>query len=135
LQRQVLDTERRVLGAEHMYTLRSMNNLVDVLEKEGHYADAQTLSQEILGVDQRILGQDNPATAATTYDLACLAALQGHLEEALSLLRQSLDHGLSPSLANGIEKNDDLKSLRSDPRFTTLVIYAKQRRAVAQTPN
>jgi eukaryotic-like serine/threonine-protein kinase len=132
LQRGSLDLERRVLGPEHTYTLRSMNNLADVLAREGNYAEAETLTQEIHTIDQRVLGPNNPTTAITTYDLGCLAALQGHRDRALSLLRESLDHGLSPRLAAGIEKNDDLKSLRGEPRFAALLDYAKQHAAATQ---
>jgi serine/threonine protein kinase len=132
LQRRTLDVERRVLGPEHMYTLRSMNNLADILAKEGRYPEAEIVSREIHDIDQRVLGPDNPATAVTTYDLACLATLQGHREQALSLLRESLDHGLSPRLAAGMEKNDVLKSLRGDPRFVSLIAYVKQRAAAVK---
>jgi len=135
LQRRALDVERRVLGAEHMYTLRSMNNLADILAREGRFPEAETVTREIHDIDQRVLGPDNPATALTTYDLGCLAALQGRREQAMSLLRESLDHGLSPRLAAGIEKNDDLKSLRSEPRFISLIAYAKQRTAAAKKTN
>jgi serine/threonine protein kinase len=135
LQRRALDLERRVLGSEHMFTLRSMNNLADILEKEGHYPEAEILSREIRAVDQRVFGLDNPATALTTYDIACLAALQGHREQALSLLRESLDHGLSPKLAAGIARDDNLKSLRSESRFVALVADAKQHAIAAQKTN
>jgi serine/threonine protein kinase len=131
LQRGALDLERRVLGPEHMYTLRSMNNLADVLASEGNYPEAETLTLEIQTIDQKILGPDNPATAVTTYDLACLAALQGHRDQALTFLRESLDHGLSPRLAVGIEKDDDFKSLRGEPRFRALVAYAIKQSATA----
>ena len=54
--------------------------------------------------------------------------------EALSLLRQAVDHGLSPSDALGMEKDPDLKSLHGDPRFIPLVAYVKEREAAAQRP-
>jgi eukaryotic-like serine/threonine-protein kinase len=132
LQRRALDLERRILGTEHAYTLRSMNNLADVLAKEGNYPEAETLTEEIHSIDQQVLGPDNPATAIATYDLGCLAALQGHRDRALSLLRKSLDHGLAPRLAAGIEKDDDFKSLRGEPHFVALVAYARQHAAAAQ---
>jgi len=132
LQRGALDLERRVLGSEHTYTLRSMNNLADVLAREGKYPEAEALTEEIQTIDQRVSGPDNPTTAIATYDLACLAALQGNRDRALSLLREALDHGLSPRLAAGIEKDDDLKSLGGEPRFVALVAYARQRAGAAQ---
>jgi len=135
LQRGALDLERRVLGPEHTFTLRSINNLADILSEEGRFAEAETLAREIRAIDQRVYGPDSPTTAVTTYSLANLAALQGHREEALALLRESLDHGLPARLAARIANDDEMESLRGDPRFTTLVAYGKQRAAAAAKNN
>ena len=135
LQRGALDLERRVLGPEHTFTLRSINNLADILSEEGRFAEAETLAREIRTIDQRVYGPDSPTTAVTTYSLANLAALQGHREEALALLRESLDHGLPARLAARIANDDEMESLRGDPRFTTLVAYGKQRAAAAAKNN
>ena len=135
LQRRTLDLERRVLGPEHAFTLRSLNNLEDILSREGRFPEAETLARETQSVDQRVFGPDNPATAVATFSIACLAALQGHRDQEFPLLRESLDHGLPPRFAAAIEKNEELESLRADPRFIALVAYAKQRAAAAQKPN
>ncbi len=53
------------------------------------------------------------------YNAACARALGGRKEEALALLRRALDAGFDdPSL---MKEDDDLASLRSDPRFPALV--------------
>ncbi len=49
-----------------------------------------------------------------------------------SLLREAVDHGLSPTFDLAIEKDSDLKSLHGDPRFAVLMAYAKERAAAAQ---
>ena len=51
------------------------------------------------------------------------------------MLSQAVDHGLSPSVDLGIDKDPDLKSLHGDPRFAALVAHAKERAAAAQKPD
>jgi eukaryotic-like serine/threonine-protein kinase len=131
LQRGALDVQRRVLGSDHMLTLRSMNNLADILSEEKRFAESESIEREIRDIDQRLFGPENPTTATTTYGLAELAALQGHRDQALSLIRESLDHGLPPRFAAGMAKEENLESLHGDPRFTAILAYAKQRAAAA----
>ena len=135
LRRQTLDIQRRVLGPEHPDTLKSMNNLAAVLSREGRYAEAERLLRETLDIKRRVLGPDNPSTAATVYNLGCVAARRGNRTEALSFLRQAIDHGLSPTGALGMEKDNDLKSLHGDSRFVALGAYAKKHAAAGPKPD
>jgi hypothetical protein len=48
------------------------------------------------------------------------------------MLRQSIEHGLAPNTAFGMEKDLDLQSLHGDPRFVKIVADAKERAADAQ---
>ena len=134
LQRETLEIERRTLGAEHPGTLRSTSSLAHILSSEGRYEEAEKLELETLGIQRRVIGPENPDTAASTYNLGALAARRGQREKALALLRESLDHGLSPAMAVGIEKDTDLKSLHGDPRFNALLADARGRVAGAQKP-
>ena len=129
LGRQTLEAQRRVLGPDHPDTIVSMSNLSSVLAAEGHYPEAEKLGHETVAARSRVLGPNNPDTAASTYNLACIAAEQGHLDQAFTLLRDSMDHGLAAAALLGIEKDADLKSLRTDPRFAPLVADAKKRAA------
>jgi hypothetical protein len=63
-----------------------------------------------------------------------MLARKGNRDEALSLLREAVDHGLSPVADLAIEKDPDLESLHGDPGFATLVADAKKRAAAAQKP-
>ena len=54
-----------------------------------------------------------------TYNLACAEARLGESEEAIGHLRHAIE--LRPSLADNAREDDDLESLRSDPRFAELV--------------
>ena len=113
----------------------SMNNLSTMLVMEGRYGDADKLERETLDIQRRVLGPNHPDTAMSTYNLAGIAAHQGKLDEALSLLREATDHGLAPNIALQMEKDPDLESLHSDPRFAALVAHAKEHAPATQKPN
>jgi eukaryotic-like serine/threonine-protein kinase len=132
LYRQVIDIRRRVLGPEHPDTLRAMMSLGEPLEQEGRYAEAEKTNREVYEIQKRTLGPDHPDTATTAYDLACLAARQGKKNEALSLLRESVDHGLPPWGDAAVENDPDLQSMHSDPQFAAIVADAKARAAAVQ---
>ncbi len=135
LQRQVVDVQRRVLGPDHPDTLKSVNNLAATLAFMGQYSEAEKLIGDTLPRLRQVLGPDHPDTAMATYNLACLAAHTGQNEKSLALLRQAVDHGLGPDLLFGvdIDKDPDLNSLHSDPRFQALVAYAHQRAGASKT--
>jgi serine/threonine protein kinase/tetratricopeptide (TPR) repeat protein len=135
LDRETLGIRRRVLGPEHPDTLDSMNSLALVLDDEDRYTEAEKLGRETLGIQRRVLGSENPATAISTYNLGCIAARRGRRDKALSLLREAVDHGLDPSVASGMDKDLELKSLQGNPRFDALVAHAKERAAGAQKVN
>ena len=73
--------------------------------------------------------------ADTTYNLACLAVRRGRRDEAFSLLREAMQHGLSPAQALGIETDPDLKAFHEDARFAAIIARAKQHAAAAQKAN
>lgn len=135
LQRDLYDIQRRVLGAQHPDTLSNMGNLVNTLSGEKRYAEAEELQLEVLDIDRRVLGPNHPDTATAIYDLACVKALAGRREEALALVRQSLEHGLDARTAASIGEDDDLASLRGDPRFAAIVAEGRERAALAQKSN
>ncbi len=123
---QVLETEKRVLGPEHPDTLASDTNLAGLYFREGKYAQAEALYTQELEIRKRVLGLEHPDTAETLYNLSCAAAQRGDKDRAIALLSQSVDHGLAPFGAFGIENDTDLTPLHGDPRFVALVAHAKQ---------
>ena len=132
LYREVLEIQRRVLGPEHPDSLLTMDNLNNTIAEQGRYAEAEKLCRETLEIRRRVLGSEHPDTALSAYELSGLLARQGRGNEALSFLHHAVDHGLEPSLALGLENEDDFKTLRNDPRFIALVAHAKERGAGAQ---
>ena len=132
--RQVLETQRRVLGPDHPDTLNNMTLLGNALMEQGHYSEAEKSYLEALHGQQRVLGPEHPQTALTAYNLACVAAHQGHKTEAISFLTQAVDHGLEPYGDLAMAKDPDLNSLHGDPHFTALVAHAKEVAQAKQKP-
>jgi len=69
--------------------------------------------------------------ATAWYSYACGAAVAGGRDRALEYLGKAADLG-SPDVPN-MASDEDLKSLRSEPRFTALIAQAKTRAAVQAT--
>ena len=130
--RDALAIERRALGETHTLTLDQMFILADILHQRGRGSEAETILRDTQALQIRVYGPDNPKTAKSSYVLGAWAALSSRRDEAFTLLRQAVDHGLDTSTLQGIEKDADLKSLHSDPRFAELVTVAHQRAASAQ---
>jgi tetratricopeptide (TPR) repeat protein len=56
-----------------------------------------------------------PGNPSLLYDLACLDALQGRVDEALGHLRTAVE--AQPKFKEYAAKDEDLASIREDPRF------------------
>jgi eukaryotic-like serine/threonine-protein kinase len=135
LLRDTLAIQRRVLGQEHQETLGTQGNLANLLLKEGRVAESEQLQRETLEIRRRVLGPAHPDTVESLYDLAIVEEHKGERDAALNLLREAIDHGLSPIDGLGIENDPDLEPLRGDSRFEALVGQAKQHAASAQKAN
>lgn len=126
LVRQTLDIERRVLGPDHTDTLVTLESLGTILKSEKKYPESEKVFRDALAGRRRALGDDHPNTAESAYDLARALALEGKRDEAFTNLQFAIDHQLKPDLRKGMDKDDDLKTLRSDPRFGALVTKVQQ---------
>jgi eukaryotic-like serine/threonine-protein kinase len=132
LYRQTLAIQTRLFGTAHPDTLQTMDNLANALSLLGRRPEAEKLLREILAIRLQKFGAHTPETANTAYNLSCVLALEKRRGEALRFLHQSVDYGLAVRTALAIEGDADLKSLRSDPRFRTIVLLAKQRAQAEQ---
>jgi tetratricopeptide (TPR) repeat protein len=126
---EVLTVRRRVLGPEDPDTLLAMGSLGITLTYEKQFAKAENFFQEALRMAQR--SSDKGPLAAAWYSFACGAAVAGYRGRALEYLGKAADLG-SQDVAH-MANDEDLKSLRSDPRFTDLIAPAKTRAAVRAT--
>ena len=61
----------------------------------------------------------HPDDAGLMYNLACLETLEGHVDVALELLQRAFPS--QPKLRRWAPDDDDLASLRDDPRFQRLL--------------
>ena len=127
LESQALAIQRRLHGDENLDTIHYMIN-EDAIQGLMGKDNEQSLRQ-LLELQRRVLGPDQPETADTLYNLASAVAKKGHSSEALSLLRQSVDHGLLARDAEGIGEDPDLKALHGEPGFGALVAYARKHAA------
>jgi hypothetical protein len=67
-----------------------MNNLVNALNQEGRYADAEKLGRLTLEIRRRVLGPEHPQTLMSTVNLASSLLLEGHYADAEKLQRETL---------------------------------------------
>src|SRR5215469_3173710 len=69
----------------------SMNNIAYTLEKEGRYAEAESVYRDALQIQRRVLGLEHPDTLLTMDNLNNTLAEQGRYTDAEKLCRQTLD--------------------------------------------
>jgi len=86
---QAVDTRRRVLGADHPDTLKSMAELAATLHAEGREAESEKLQRETLAIRQKVLGPRDRATLASMVNLASTLSYQGRLAEAEKMEREA----------------------------------------------
>jgi Tetratricopeptide repeat len=82
--RETFDIERRLLGAEYLDTLDTMDFLAVNLARLVRQAEAEKLERETLDIMRRVLGPEHPYTTLSTYNL-CILALGSKRDDALSL--------------------------------------------------
>ena len=129
LRAELLTIRRRLSGPEDPDTLLAMESLGITLSYEKQFAKAETLFQEALQKAQR--SSDKGPLATAWYSFACGEAVARHRDRALEYLGKAADLG-SPDVAN-MASDQDLKSLRGEPRFTVLITHAKTRAAIQAT--
>jgi tetratricopeptide (TPR) repeat protein len=93
------------------------NNLGVALGKKGETDEAIKEYREAIRL--------KPDYAGAHYNLACSYALQGMKEDALKSLEQAVDKGFDDWPL--MEKDEELNSLRDDPRFKALAEKVKAR--------
>jgi eukaryotic-like serine/threonine-protein kinase len=132
--REALEIERRKFGLENEVILEQMYNLSLIFEETGRDQEAEKLLQETLDHQKHVYGMNNSVTALSIYTLAGWAARRGDREKALALLREAIENNLDTEIMKGIRKDNNLKTLRNDPRFVAVSADADQRSAVQQKP-
>lgn len=117
----------RALGPENLDTVNAMLNLGDFQRDAGDEDDAEQTFGKLLEIENRFLGPDQLEIAVTKYDLASVLVRKGRKEEAVPLIRQALEHGLAPRIAQELPTDPLFASLHNDPRFRALIAIARKR--------
>jgi tetratricopeptide (TPR) repeat protein len=79
------------IGADHVSTMASHNNLAVVLRELGRLAEAETEHRAVLDARARVLGPDHPDTLASRGNLTLVLRDLGRLAEAETEHRAVLD--------------------------------------------
>lgn len=124
----VLEIRRRTLGPDHSDTLAAGGQLASILGYEKQRAEADALLQEML--PRASQSREQSALSTAWYNFADAAAVAGKTEAAIDYLRKAQD--LGPQPATIMAADEDLKSLRKDPRFIALITKAKLLAALPQ---
>jgi tetratricopeptide (TPR) repeat protein len=88
---QVLDARERVLGIEHIDTMRAMANIARNYADLGDYNEAEKLEKQILDTMNRILGVEHPDTISVMANLAATYADLENYTEAVKLQKEVLN--------------------------------------------
>jgi len=123
----VLNIQVRTLGRDHPDTALSLYDLAEIYQAQKRYGDAISFYRQALDTNRKSLGPSHPYTLDTLYSLTCVLNLNGEHESAFRALRELVDAGFSD--AQRLETDEELKSLRSDPRFEAILADLQKRNA------
>lgn len=62
----------KVLGAKHLYTLISMNNVAYALDSQSKYAEAEAMHRQVLKLRTKVLGAEHPDTLTSMSHVAAV---------------------------------------------------------------
>ena len=85
------EVRKSVFGAEHPYTLNSLNSLGTVLTGQGQYSKAEAVHHQVLEGRKRVLGEDHPDTLHSMGNLAVTYLYQGRWKDAEELEMQVIE--------------------------------------------
>lgn len=91
LLRRAVEIRQRLLGPEHLDTLKSKRVLASTLEGQARYPESEKLYRETLDIQRRLLGPEYPDNLSLTNNLAGVLADEGHLGEAEKLFRANFN--------------------------------------------
>jgi tetratricopeptide (TPR) repeat protein len=69
---QALELRKRLLGQEHPDVASSLQNLANLYESQGKYAEAEPLFLQALEIAERLLGVNHPNTSTIRENLQSL---------------------------------------------------------------
>jgi tetratricopeptide (TPR) repeat protein len=99
---------------------------VEALAFLGNTYTRRGLHREGLELDLRLV-RLRPESPRASYNLACSYALLDRPEDAFRALDAAVENGFDD--AEHLARDDDLKSLRADPRFAEIVVSVREKRS------
>ncbi|KAF3920773.1 Nephrocystin-3 [Dactylellina cionopaga] len=99
------------LGADHLLTLSTLNNIAAVFSSRGKYSDALPRYERALAGYEKALGVDHPSTLNIIHNIAVIFSNQGKYNEAIQWYGRALtgyektlgtNHPLTLSTVNNI---------------------------------
>lgn len=90
LQRNLLESATRTLGANDPITLSAKGILAYTVCEEGNCVEGARLGRELLDTEMRVLGPEAPDTLSTRDNLGIALTQTGHSAEAEELVRENL---------------------------------------------
>jgi tetratricopeptide (TPR) repeat protein len=85
-----LAIREKALGANHPDVAASLNNLAELYQAQGRYAEDEPLYKRSLAIKEKAFGPDHPDVALSLNNLAELYRAQGRYAEAEPLYKRSL---------------------------------------------
>jgi tetratricopeptide (TPR) repeat protein/nucleoside phosphorylase len=90
LYQRALTLREQLLGADHLNTATSLNNLAGLYYEQGRYAQAEPLYVRALSIYKQHVGTEHPLIAGSLNNLASLYRTQGKYAQAEPLYQQAL---------------------------------------------
>jgi tetratricopeptide (TPR) repeat protein len=90
MDRQALQLSKIVFGAEHRYTIQSIDHLAVILNKRGKSTEAEEMHRQLLPLAKEVFGAEHLLTLACINNFANTLADQGKYVEAEEMYRQTL---------------------------------------------
>jgi eukaryotic-like serine/threonine-protein kinase len=119
--REVFEIQLRVLGPQHLDSLNTLQTLGIALVYNHRYAEAKQLFADVIG---KISKAQESNISLAWYRFASVAAAANDPDEAVQHLREAVNHGYKD--IDHIRADDDLKSLRGNPRFEAFLAEGRK---------
>lgn len=116
LSREALAASQQAFGAASVQTIDNTVNLALILAHEMRSGESEALFRRAVASSS---GVEGDIAANVFYAYAEGMAIAGRSDEAIDHLKQAVDHGFSNK--QQMSSDDDLKSLRTNPRYQAVV--------------
>jgi len=87
---ELCQVKKKVLGLDHLSTLRTINNLGNLYSDQGRLNEAEKMYERALSGYEKALGPEHTSTLDTVNNLGTLYTRQGKLDEAERMYQRAL---------------------------------------------